>query len=147
VRIVLDTTILVRANDSCHGLARALIFGIISSENSLVLSNEMLYELARVLRYPRLRSLYGLSEERVYDYIAFLRGASEIVTLNVLLNAPIRDLNDLIVVQTAVLGEADVLCTTDDDFYDTAITNFFRGVGITVLDDIALIGQIRARGG
>ena len=143
MRIVLDTTILVRANESSHGLARELIFSILSGGHSLVLSNEILYELGRVLRYTRLQSLYGLSEQRVYDYIGFLREVAEIVTLNVFLSAPIRDINDLIVVQTAVIGEADVLCTTDDDFYDPVITTFLTKLGINVLDDIALMRQIR----
>ena len=53
-----------------HGLARDLLISIIDSEHSLVLSNEMLYELARVLRYPRLRAFYDLTEILVYDYIA-----------------------------------------------------------------------------
>jgi predicted nucleic acid-binding protein len=70
VKIVLDTTILVRAHERSHGLARDLLISIIDSEHSLVLSNEMLYELARVLRYPRLRAFYDLTEILVYDYIA-----------------------------------------------------------------------------
>jgi hypothetical protein len=39
------------------------------------------------------------------------------VTLNPLLTAPIRDVNDIIVMQTAIIGEADILCTNDDDFF------------------------------
>ena len=39
-----------------------------------------------------------------------------IVTLNPLLTAPIRDANDLMVVQTAIIGEADIICTNDEDF-------------------------------
>jgi predicted nucleic acid-binding protein len=57
VKIVLDTTILVRANEHAQGLARDLLTTIVESKHTLLLSNEMLHELARVLRYPRLRTM------------------------------------------------------------------------------------------
>jgi len=112
VKIVLDNTILVRGHEPAHGLGRELLTGPIESEHVL-LSNEMLHELARVLRYPRLQEFFGLTDDLVYDYVAFLRRATEIVTLNPLLTAPLRDVNDVIVVQTAIIGEAEVICTND----------------------------------
>jgi putative PIN family toxin of toxin-antitoxin system len=77
----------------------------------------MLHELARVLRYPRLQSFYGLSKSLVFDYVAFLRRSAEIIPLNPLVAAPIRDVNDVVVMQTAIIGEAEILCTKDDDFF------------------------------
>jgi putative PIN family toxin of toxin-antitoxin system len=143
VRIVLDTTILVRANDSSHGLARQLLIEIVASRHTLLLSSEILYELARVLRYPRMQALYDLPETRIYDYIGFLREVSELVTLNPLLSIPIRDVNDVVVVQTALIGEADVICTTDEDFYDPGLTSFLTRVGISVMDDVTLMQRMR----
>jgi putative PIN family toxin of toxin-antitoxin system len=143
VRIVLDTTILVRANESSHGLARHLLLDIVASRHTLLLSSEILYELARVLRYPRMQALYGLPETRIYDYIGFLRDVSELVTLNPLLSIPIRDVNDVVVVQTALIGEADVICTTDEDFYDPRLTSFLTSVGISVMDDATLMRRMR----
>jgi len=53
VKIVLDTTILVRANERSHGLARELLLNIVeSNKHTLLLSNEMLHELARVCVIP-----------------------------------------------------------------------------------------------
>jgi putative PIN family toxin of toxin-antitoxin system len=143
VRIVLDTTILVRANESSQGLARQLLLDIVAGRHALLLSSEILYELARVLRYPRMQALHGLPESRIYDYIGFLREVSELVTLNPLLSIPIRDVNDIVVVQTALIGEADVICTKDDDFYDPGITRFLTRVGISVMDDITLMQRMR----
>ena len=88
MRIVLDTAILVRATENSHGPARDLLLNIVARKQDLLLSNEMLYELARVLRYPRLRALYGLSEERIYDFIGFLREVAEIVRLTPVFAAP-----------------------------------------------------------
>jgi len=143
VRIVVDTTILVRATEASHGPARELLLRIIEDRHTLVLSNEILYELARVLRYPRLLKLYALTEERVYEYINLLRVVAEIVPLSPLLSAPMRDINDIVVAQTAILGEAEVLCTRDKDFYDRDAAQFLQDAGVTVLDDIALLQRLR----
>jgi predicted nucleic acid-binding protein len=45
------------------------------------------------------------------------RESAEIVALNPLLSAPTRDLSDIVAMQTAIIGEADFLCTRDWDFY------------------------------
>jgi putative PIN family toxin of toxin-antitoxin system len=144
LRIVLDTTILVRATENSHGLAREFLLNIVASKHTLLLCTEMLYELARVLRYPRLREFYGLSEERIYDFVGHLREVAEIVPLSPLLSMPIRDVNDIVVLQTAVIGEADILCTRDEDFYDPVVTGFLSKIGITVMDDIFLMHRLRS---
>ena len=143
MRIVLDTAILVRAHDGAKGLARDLLLRIVESDHVLLISDEMLYELAKVLRYPRMLALHGLSEGRIYDYIGFLREATEIVHPNPLLITPIRDMNDTVVMQTAIIGEAEVLCTRDQDFFDPPAEPFLRRAGIAVLDDIALMQRLR----
>jgi putative PIN family toxin of toxin-antitoxin system len=143
VKIVLDTTILVRANERSQGVARELLIRIVDSEHRLVLSNEMLHELARVLRYPRLRAFYNLPENLVYDYVTFLRHSSEIVTLNPMVITPIRDVNDVIVMQTAIIGEADILCTSDADFFETPAAEYLKHMGIAVMDDTALMQRLR----
>ena len=68
MRVVLDTSILVRAHEGATGPARELLLRIVESDHVLVISDEILHELARVLRYPRMIALHGLSEGRIYDY-------------------------------------------------------------------------------
>ena len=143
MRIVLDTTILVRTTERSHGPARDLLLQLIAGPHTLVLSNEILNELARVLRYPRLQEFYGLSEARIYDFLGFLREVAETVTLNPLLIFPSRDANDIVVLQTAVLGDADVLCTKDEDFYGPPASEFLRKLGIAVMDDVSLLHRLR----
>ena len=144
MRIVLDTVILVRAHDGATGLARDLLLRLIESDHVLLISDEMLYELAKVLRYPRMMALHGLPEGRICNYIGFLRQAAEIVHLNPLLVTPIRDINDTVVMQTAILGEADTLCTRDQDFFEPPAEPFLQKAGIAVLDDIALMQRLRS---
>jgi uncharacterized protein len=142
VRIVLDTTILVRATEKSNGPARDLLLNVVGGQHTLLISNEILHELARVLRYPRLRAYYGLNESRIYDYIGLLRDAAEMVTLNPLVVPPIRDVHDIVVLQTAILGEANVLCTRDADFYSQPAAGFLDKAGIAVLDDVALLKRL-----
>jgi putative PIN family toxin of toxin-antitoxin system len=144
VKIVLDTTIPVRANERSHGLARELLTNIVESEHRLLLSNEMLRELAKVLRHPRLREFYGLTEDLVFEYVKFLGRSSEIVTLDPLVIVPIRDVNDIIVMQTAIIGEADILSTKDEDFFENPASEYLRKMGVAVLDDIALMHRLRS---
>lgn len=143
MRIVLDTTILVRANIKSHGLARNLLLDILSGGHRLIISDEMLYELSRVLRYPRLQRVFQLLEADVYEYIGLLRNVAEVVRLSAIVNAPIRDVNDLIVIQTALEGEAKILCTTDPDFFDPRVERFLQKCDIELLTDVELMRRVR----
>jgi putative PIN family toxin of toxin-antitoxin system len=139
VRIVLDSNILVRAFTSSHGLAHELLLAILAGDNTLILSNEMLFEVARVLRYPRLMAVHGQTEEAIYDFTCWLRNAADIVALNRLESSPIRDRNDIFVLQTALSGEAEVICTSDRDFFEPPASIFLASVGIAVFKDEQLI--------
>ena len=139
MRIVLDSNILVRAFTSSHGLAHELLLAILAGDNTLILSNEMLFEVARVLRYPRLMAVHGQTEEAIYDFTCWLRNAADIVALNRLESSPIRDRNDIFVLQTALSGEADVICTSDRDFFEPPASIFLASVGIAVFKDEQLI--------
>ncbi len=84
-----------------------------------------------------------MTEQMVFDYISFLRQSSEIVGLNPLVLAPIRDINDVIIMQTAIIGEADALCTNDEDFFAKPASAYLEKIGIAVLDDISLMHRLR----
>ena len=57
----------MRANECVQGLFRDLFLAIVRSDHTLVPSNEILHELAKVLRYPRLQAFDGLTETSVFD--------------------------------------------------------------------------------
>ena len=145
MRVLLDANILVRANEKSSGPARRLLLDLIARRHVILTSAEILIELARVLRYPRVQALFGVSEEQIYEYVQFLKSVCVIVPTSQGIggNFPIRDAADAPVLQAAVTGEADVICTLDSDFYAAEIAAFCVVVGITVLDDISLIGRLR----
>jgi precorrin-6B methylase 1 len=50
----------------------------------------------------------------------------------------------VIVVQTAIIGEADIICTNDEDFFEKRIAQYLSDHGISVLTDIALMERLRS---
>ena len=81
MRVLLDVNILVRANENSDGLARKLLLQLLSGRHVILTSTEILMELVRVLRYPRMQALFGLTEEQIYEYVQFLKGICQIVPL------------------------------------------------------------------
>jgi putative PIN family toxin of toxin-antitoxin system len=118
VRIVLDSNILVRAFSKPGGLAYEILLEALANRHRLILSGEMLAEVTRVLRYPRMMMIHGKDERAVYDFADSLRERAEFVALNPLTIVEIRDREDFMVLQTALAGEAEVLCTIDRDFFE-----------------------------
>lgn len=51
--------------------------------------------------------------------------------------------NCIFVLQTAIIGEADVLCTRDDDFYSPPAAELLERCRVTVLDDVSLLRRLR----
>lgn len=144
MRIVLDSNILIRSFAKSQGLAHELLLAILASDHTLILSNEMLFEVARVLRYPRLAMVHGQNEEAIYNFTGWLRDAAEVIALNPVTFAPIRDQNDILVLQTALSGAADALCTIDRDFFEPPASIFLASRGIDILTDAQLMRRLKA---
>jgi putative PIN family toxin of toxin-antitoxin system len=144
VRVLPDVNILARANEKSSGLARELLLVLIARRHIVLTSADILIELARVLRYPIMQTLFGLSEEQIYQYIQFLKGACLVVPASQSRNFPIRDASDSPILRAAIAGDADIICTRDKDFYTTEITVLCGKMGITVLDDISLMHRLRS---
>lgn len=115
MRVVLDTNTLIRAHHR------------ISQRSSVT---------------PRFQQLYGLTDAELLEYAQFLQSISTLVSLDSRYRAPLRDPYDLIVLQTAELGEADILCTHDDDFYDHTIRAYCAARGIEVCDEASLLKRL-----
>lgn len=142
MRIVLDSNILVRAFVNSHGFAYKLLRAVLADDHRLLISNEMLAELTRVLRYSRLAMDHGEDEEAIYEFTSWLRHSAELVTVSPLTVAPTRDSQDVIVIQTALSGAADILCTMDRDFFEPPASVFLASHSIAVLTDAQLMQKL-----
>ena len=142
MRVTLDANVLVRAHPRSRSIARRLLVALIEGGHSLVLSNEVIAETIQVLRYPRLQKRFALTEEELYDYAQFLRQVSHTVVLGQPFLAPLRDPDDLDVLQTAERGAADVLCSNDGDFHESGILRYCAARGIEVLNENTMLARL-----
>ena len=136
MRVVLDTGVLVRANAKSRGPARIALNAILRGPHQLIISEFILDETARVLRYPRLLARHGLSEEEIEEHVDFLRRISELV--DVVIGEPVvlSDPDDDPVIYTALDGRPDVLCTLDRHFFQPHVMKFCRARNIAVMTDL-----------
>jgi putative PIN family toxin of toxin-antitoxin system len=114
IRLVLDTNVLVSYLLTHRPPIATLIDVYVAREEVvLVTAPELLQELDRVLRYPRLQRYYK-QEERT-RFVALLLAVSELVELPEEIPRICRDPDDDRVIACAVAGEADVIVSGDDD--------------------------------
>lgn len=146
MRVTLDSTILVRAHQRATGPARALLLELLDGGHALVLSGSVLDEVERVLHYPRLLKRSALTETEITQFVAFLAGTAEIVEVDEMLVPPIRDAKDVHIIQTAISGKADYICTLDEHFYEAPVVAFCLERRLTVISDLTLLKLIRGSG-
>lgn len=142
MRVTLDTGILVRTNVRAAGPARRLLGIILDGPHELVLSDFLLLETARVLRYPRLQKLFQLTDEDINEHVSLLRSRADIVLPVVEHQVVLNDPNDDPVVFTAVDGRADILCAMDRDFYAADVVAFCRERGVEICNDVQLLQRL-----
>src|SRR5438552_3380713 len=99
----------------------------------------MLEELERVLYYPRLVKASKLQPQQVAEYLEFLSISCNLVEIDETLPVSISDPKDVHVLQTAVAGRSEVVCTLDAHFYEEPALAFCEAKGIQVLKDLELI--------
>ena len=112
--------------------------------HTLILSQAILTEVDRVLRYQHLQARWDLSESAIKRYVEFLEKFGIVVDLS-LHSMPrvVADPDDDPILWTAIAGRADVLCTRDAAFRAPKVLEVCAAHGIRILDDIELIRELR----
>jgi len=148
VRVVLDTNILVRANPTVSplGLARDLLLTVLSGPHVLVLSSAILTEVQRVLNYPHVQERWAPPAEVIAQYVFFLQDVGSLVHLPKTFPAVVSDPDDDLVLQTAIVGQAGVLCSRDGAFRAENVGRVCAARGIRIVDDISLLHELRRSG-
>jgi uncharacterized protein len=145
MRVVLDSNILARAAHNPAGPAGELLLRLQAAKHVLIVSPFILDELDRVLRYPRLRTLHGLSDTEIADFVENIGAASFVVATPP--NPPVVvavDPDDDLVIATAVAGQADVLCTLDRHLRSATFTGHCRSYDIEVMTDVELLASLKS---
>jgi uncharacterized protein len=148
VRVVLDTNILVRANPtvSPQSLARDLLLTVLAPPHVLVLSSAILTEIERVLNYPHVQVRWALPAEVIAQYMSLLQDAGALVDLPKTFPAVVSDPDDDLVLQTAIAGRADILCSRDGAFREENVERVCSAHRIRIVDDISLLHELRRTG-
>ena len=107
-RVVLDTNVLVSAL-GWRGPSHSIVEKCQTGEIRLLLSLEILRELERVLRYPKL----GFSEEEIAEYLGLLAQIADLVEPGFRLSVVEEDPSDNRFLECALAGEADYVVSGD----------------------------------
>jgi uncharacterized protein len=114
VRTVVDANIWVSALISARGAPARLEVAYREERFTVITSEPMLDEVEGVLRRPRIARRYAVTDERISGLVELFRNRAEIVEITGTLRV-CRDPDDDMVVETAILGKADVVISGDDD--------------------------------
>ena len=142
VRAVIDTNIWVSSLLNPHGypakLRKAFEEGLIE----VIISEPILEEIADVLSRPRIRDKYGVTEADIRELLIMIEERSEHVIVSGDINI-CRDMDDNLIIETAIKGNAKYLVSRDDDIkMDMEVAEFLSGSGVLVLSVAKLLRLI-----
>ncbi len=80
---------------------------------TLLISEPLLAELDRVLRYPHLRPLHRLEVQEINQVVALMKDTAELVETAQSLQIVVHDPSDDTVLECAIAGGADVIVSSD----------------------------------
>ena len=132
-RVVVDTNVWVSGLLNRDGYPAQVLSALQAGRFILLISEPLLDELAEVLSRPRIARKYGVAQESIAELVALLRerGIEVTVTESVHL---CRDPDDDVIVETALLGNADAVVSRDEDLKgDEDLVRFLQAAGIKAL--------------
>ena len=112
MRAVLDANVFVSALINTRGVPRQLVDLWRDDAFDLLISDPILDEVGRVLRYPKVAALHKLSEPGLGEFLMLLREESHVVESVERLHVS-PDEPDNRYIECAVAGGADYLVTGD----------------------------------
>ena len=114
MRVVVDTSVLVRAVIMPHGTVGPVLLRLRHGDYTLLYAQSLLEELLDVLNRPRIRHRYGLTEEDIETVVGLILLRGEAVVPEERISA-CRDPKDDKFLEVAVAGRADVIVGGDQD--------------------------------
>ncbi|RIK45670.1 MAG: putative toxin-antitoxin system toxin component, PIN family [Chloroflexi bacterium] len=133
LRAVVDTNIWISALLFPSGMPGKVLLALAERAFTLVISEPLLAEIEDVGQRPRITRKYGIVQKDIDRLIGLLRERAEVIPITGELRV-CRDADDDMVIETALLGLADVLVTRDDDLKEASeVMIYLESAGISVL--------------
>lgn len=132
--VVLDTNVLVRVLLAKSPLTRALRDSLQRGVFILLISDEILLELGRVLRYPRIALRHHLAEANIRDFENTVRSLAVIVPGLYAVNKVEADPSDDKFLACALEGDADYIVSEDPHLRDL---KEYQGIAIIGLEQFS----------
>jgi putative PIN family toxin of toxin-antitoxin system len=123
-RIVLDTNVIIAGLQSRNGASNQLLRMVPERRFALLLSVPLFLEYEAVLKRPERLAVHGLSSEGIDTLLAVWASFGVPVNLHFLWRPQLRDVNDEMVLETAVNGRADGLVTFNIQDFKPAASRF-----------------------
>jgi putative PIN family toxin of toxin-antitoxin system len=121
MRIVLDTSVLVAALRSRLGAGNAILRLVAQGRLVLLATPPLFLEYEEVLKRPEHQIVHGLSSPEMDEFLQELAALVEPVELHFRWRPQVHDINDEMVLEAAINGDADALVTHNTaDFSDAA---------------------------
>lgn len=111
LRIVIDTDVMVAAVDSARGAARQLLLDVLDGKVTLLLSVSLMLEYEAVLTRPAILQRSGLTHAEVIDVLDGVAAGCSPVAFDYRWRPLAEDVDDDLVVETAINGSADVIAS------------------------------------
>lgn len=145
MRVLLDTNVLVRATPaSLGGPAWEVLQRIVRGTHTLVTAPPLLLELQDVLQRPRVRKSLKLDDDEIGKFVVAVQEVAEGIRLPATIPPYVPDdPKDAALVQTAIIGRVDVLCTRDRHLLHPQVLAICQKNRIRVLSDIELLNELR----
>lgn len=139
LRIVMDTDVIVAAARSPQGASAELIRHAIQGNIQLVSSTALTLEYEAVCTRQKHREAAGISHEEMLLFLDGIAALCEPTELYFLWRPQLRDINDEMVLETAINGQAEIITSFNIADYGKAGKAF----GIEILRPRDLLKRIR----
>ena len=146
MRVVLDTNVLARGISARAGPVHALRASL-HLPHQHVVSDLLIDELARMLRYPRLLALHRRTDAQIDQYVADVRKFAVMVNLASLPIPKVvpNDPSDDVVIATAIAGHAERIVTRDKHLRTPDVRAYCAAFGVSILDDLEFLAELRGQ--
>ena len=131
---VLDTNVLIRVALATTQAARAIRVAWEGGDFLLLISEDILEELGRVLRYPRIAERYALTGSAIQDFEGSVRSAGVLVPGLYVVRKIEADPSDDKFLACALEGDADFIVSEDPHLRDL---KQYQGIRIISLEQFS----------